>query len=252
LLTVAVSVALISLLCLPVAADASRALHYSREHRRQHHRARENKKNNHVSLPPDVDGDSPPEAPGLPPEAGGAPPLPPPAEDDDCGDVFDVRAFGASGGDGGSCSDDTPAFRAAWKAACSSDSATATLLVPSDGVFTISSTIFSGPCKPQLTFQISFELHCLLPPRKIIDPSKPARPSFHAAVTVHQIDGVLMPPDGPASWPATDSRKQWVVFYKADRLTLAGEGTIEGNGEEWWDLPCKPHRVLLLFSSAVH
>ncbi|OQU86808.1 hypothetical protein SORBI_3003G153200 [Sorghum bicolor] len=51
-----------------------------------------------------------------------------------------------------------------------------------------------------------------------------------------------MPPDGPASWPATDSRKQWIVFYKADRLTLAGEGTIEGNGEEWWDLPCKPHR----------
>jgi len=52
-----------------------------------------------------------------------------------------------------------------------------------------------------------------------------------------------MPPDGPASWPASDSRKQWIVFYKADGMTLAGEGTIEGNGEEWWDLPCKPHRV---------
>ena len=177
LVTVAVSVALVSLLCLPVAADASRALHYSRdEHRRhQHHRARESKKNNHVSLPPDADGgDSPPE----PPEAGGAgappPPLPPPAEDDDCGgDVFDVRAFGASGSDGGSCSDDTPAFRAAWKAACSSDSATATLLVPSDGVFTIGSTIFSGPCKPELTFQVSFELHCLCRLAKlIIDPSQ--------------------------------------------------------------------------------
>jgi hypothetical protein len=60
---------------------------------------------------------------------------------------------------------------------------------------------------------------------------------------VNQIDGVLMPPDGPASWPASDSRKQWIVFYKADGMTLAGEGTIEGNGEEWWDLPCKPHRV---------
>ncbi|KXG32428.1 polygalacturonase At1g48100 isoform X2 [Sorghum bicolor] len=215
LVTVVVSVALVSLLCLPVAADASRALHHNnREQHRGHqnHRTTENKKNSHVSLPPDADGgDSPPE----PPEAdGGAPPPPlpppPPEGDDDCGDVFDVRAFGASGGDGGSCGDDdTPAFRAAWKAACSSDSATATLLVPSDGVFTITSTIFSGPCKPDLTFQI---------------------------------DGVLMPPDGPASWPATDSRKQWIVFYKADRLTLAGEGTIEGNGEEWWDLPCKPHR----------
>ncbi|ONM31885.1 Polygalacturonase [Zea mays] len=200
LVTVAVSLALISLACLPVFADASRALHRDREeHRRQHHRTEDKK--SRVSLPPDADGDSPPE----PPDSGGAPP---PADDSDCGNVFDVRAFGASG-DGSCVDDDTAAFRAAWKAACSSDSAAATLLVPSDGVFTIASTIFSGPCKPDLTFQI---------------------------------DGVLMPPDGPASWPATDSRKQWIVFYKADRLTLAGEGTIEGNGEEWWDLPCKPHR----------
>ena len=174
LVTVVVSVALVSLLCLPVAADASRALHHNnREQHRGHqnHRTTENKKNSHVSLPPDADGgDSPPE----PPEAdGGAPPPPlpppPPEGDDDCGDVFDVRAFGASGGDGGSCGDDdTPAFRAAWKAACSSDSATATLLVPSDGVFTITSTIFSGPCKPDLTFQVSKLSSCIaLPPRKI-------------------------------------------------------------------------------------
>jgi hypothetical protein len=193
---VVVSVALVSLLCLPVAADASRALHHNdREQHRghQHHRTTENKKNNHVSLPPDADGgDSPPE----PPEAdGGAPPPlpPPPAEDDDdCGDVFDVRAFGASGGDGGSCGDDTPAFRAAWKAACSSDSATATLLVPSDGVFTITSTIFSGPCKPDLTFQVSkldeFTLHCLLA-KSIIDPMQIQQgPIFHAAVAVNAAD----------------------------------------------------------------
>jgi hypothetical protein len=29
-------------------------------------------------------------------------------------------------------------------------------------------------------------------------------------------------------------------------MTLTGEGTIEGNGEKWWDLPCKPHRVIFL------
>ncbi|TKW14247.1 hypothetical protein SEVIR_5G155800v4 [Setaria viridis] len=137
------------------------------------------------------------------------PPPPPPAKNSSsaCANVFDVRAFGASGN---GSSDDTRAFRAAWKAACSSNaSTTATLLVPPDGVFTITSTIFAGPCKSGLIFQI---------------------------------DGVLMPPDGPASWPATDSRRQWIVFYKADGMTLAGKGTIEGNGEEWWDLPCKPHR----------
>lgn len=53
-----------------------------------------------------------------------------------------------------------------------------------------------------------------------------------------------MPPDGPDSWPEKDSRQQWIVFYRLNDMTLTGQGTIEGNGEEWWDLPCKPHRVI--------
>nr|CAB3477091.1 unnamed protein product [Digitaria exilis] len=163
--------------------------------------------------PPPAASTVPAKPPALPPAISKPipPPPPPPLAKNSssaCSDVFDVRAFGASGNN--ASANDTRAFRAAWKAACSSSCCdTATLLVPSDGVFTITSTIFAGPCKSSLTFQI---------------------------------DGVLMPPDGPASWPATDSRKQWIVFYKADGMTLAGKGTIEGNGEEWWNLPCKPHR----------
>ncbi|KAJ4796986.1 Pectin lyase-like superfamily protein [Rhynchospora pubera] len=118
--------------------------------------------------------------------------------------VFDVRSFGAIGN---GSSDDTKAFRSAWKAACAVE--LAVLHVPSDGVFMVTSTIFSGPCQPGFVFQI---------------------------------DGVLMPPDGPDCWPQTDSKKQWIVFYRADGMTLKGEGTIEGNGENWWNLPCKPHR----------
>jgi hypothetical protein len=75
----------------------------------------------------------------------------PPSAPASCSNVFDVRAFGASGN--GSSADDTRAFRAAWKEACSAESAT--LLVPSDGVFTVTSTVFTGPCKPGLTFQVS-------------------------------------------------------------------------------------------------
>jgi hypothetical protein len=52
-----------------------------------------------------------------------------------------------------------------------------------------------------------------------------------------------MPPDGPDCWPASDNRRQWLVFSNLDGMTLHGAGTIEGNGEEWWNLPCKPHRV---------
>eukprot|EP00268_Persea_americana_P011858 TRINITY_DN14977_c0_g1_i1.p1 TRINITY_DN14977_c0_g1~~TRINITY_DN14977_c0_g1_i1.p1 ORF type:complete len:469 (-),score=57.32 TRINITY_DN14977_c0_g1_i1:581-1987(-) len=117
---------------------------------------------------------------------------------------FDVRSYGAVG-DGST--DDTDAFKLAWKDACASESAV--LLVPSDYNFMITSTIFSGPCKRGLVFQV---------------------------------DGVLMPPDGPDSWPKSDSKHNWLVFYQLDGMTLTGNGIIEGNGEKWWDLPCKPHR----------
>ncbi|KAE9594879.1 hypothetical protein Lal_00013237 [Lupinus albus] len=119
--------------------------------------------------------------------------------------VFDVTSFGAVG-DGST--DDTSAFRAAWKAACSVDNAV--ILAPQNYCFMITSTIFSGPCNPGLVFQV---------------------------------DGTLMPPKGPDSWPEKDSQNQWLVFYKVDQMTLNGNGTIEGNGEQWWNLPCKPHRA---------
>ncbi|KVH99771.1 Glycoside hydrolase, family 28 [Cynara cardunculus var. scolymus] len=118
--------------------------------------------------------------------------------------VFDVKDYGAIG-DGST--DDTAAFVAAWKEACAVESAT--VLVPSGCTFIITSTIFSGPCKPGLIFQV---------------------------------DGVVMPPAGPDCWPKKDSYKQWLVFYKLDNMSLTGTGTIEGNGQDWWELPCKPHR----------
>ncbi|KAJ4839133.1 hypothetical protein Tsubulata_040335 [Turnera subulata] len=118
--------------------------------------------------------------------------------------IFDVTTYGAVG-DGST--DDTDAFTKAWKEACAVESGV--VLAPSGYSFMITSTIFSGPCKPGLVFQV---------------------------------DGCLMPPDGPDSWPDADSKKQWLVFYRLDGLTLTGQGAIEGNGEKWWDLPCKPHR----------
>jgi hypothetical protein len=66
------------------------------------------------------------------------------------GCVFDVTSFGAVG-DGSA--DDTPAFIAAWKAACAVESGV--VLAPADYFFKITSTIFSGPCKPGLVFQVS-------------------------------------------------------------------------------------------------
>nr|DAD33000.1 TPA_asm: hypothetical protein HUJ06_011851 [Nelumbo nucifera] len=131
------------------------------------------------------------------------PPSPPP-ESNSNDAVFDVLSFGAIG-DG--VTDDTPAFKMAWDAACQAESAT--LLVPNGYSFMIQSTIFTGPCENGFVFQI---------------------------------EGTLMPPDGPDAWPKNNSRRQWLVFYRINGLTMQGGGLIDGRGEKWWNLPCKPHK----------
>ncbi|PHU30397.1 Polygalacturonase [Capsicum chinense] len=117
---------------------------------------------------------------------------------------YDVRSYGAQG-DG--IADDTEAFKAAWDAACQVESAV--IHVPVGYSFMIQSTIFTGPCQNGLVFQL---------------------------------EGSIMPPDGPESWPSNNSKRQWLVFYRVNELSLQGGGVIDGRGEEWWNLPCKPHK----------
>lgn len=175
------------------------------EGRYHYHKSQKKKGSSSTSpVPPPESQDPAPPSPAYSPvPAVPSPPGPDPSNSSSSG-IYDVTAFGAVG-DGSS--DDTPAFTAAWKAACAVESGV--VLAPSGHTFMITSTIFSGPCKPGLVFQV---------------------------------DGVLMPPNGPDSWPKADSKNQWLVFYRLDGMTLTGTGTIEGNGEPWWDLPCKPHR----------
>ncbi|KAJ8500537.1 hypothetical protein OPV22_011089 [Ensete ventricosum] len=118
--------------------------------------------------------------------------------------VLDVRAFGAVG-DG--VADDTEAFKTAWDIAC--QDGPGTILVPQGYAFKILPAMFVGPCHSELTFQI---------------------------------DGTIMPPDGPDEWPQNNNRRQWLVFYRANGLKLQGRGVIDGRGEKWWNLPCKPHK----------
>ncbi|CAJ2662613.1 unnamed protein product [Trifolium pratense] len=170
----------------------------------RYHHHKKGKKTSPAPSDPSPPSYNPPPSPPTPSVPSDPYPYPndPGESPSDC--IFDVRSFGAVG-DGEA--DDTEAFRAAWKAACAVDSGV--LLAPENNCFKITSTIFSGPCKPGLVFQI---------------------------------DGTLMAPDGPDCWPEADSKNQWLVFYRLDQMTLNGTGIIEGNGEQWWDLPCKPHR----------
>ena len=84
------------------------------------------------------------------------------------------------------------------------------ILVPYGFSFMIQSTIFTGPCKNGVVFQV---------------------------------DGTLMAPDGPDAWPKGYSAHQWLVFYRVYNMSLQGNGLIDGRGQKWWDLPCKPHKV---------
>ncbi|KAH9611093.1 hypothetical protein KSS87_010227 [Heliosperma pusillum] len=119
--------------------------------------------------------------------------------------VYDVMSFGAIG-DG--LTDDTSAFKSAWDTACQVEDAT--VLAPKGYTFLLQPLIFTGPCKCGLVFQV---------------------------------EGTIVPPDGPNSWPKKMSKKQWIIFYRTHGLTFQGSGLIDGRGEKWWNLPCKPHKV---------
>ena len=129
----------ISLLCLVLLTQARR---YHTKHKHNHHHER-----SHISQPPYS-------SPAPEPEPAPAPePAEPPYNDGDPNNssgVFDVRKFGAAGN---GITDDTDAFKMAWDSACQSDSA-AVILVPKGLSFMIQSTIFTGPCKGVLVFQV--------------------------------------------------------------------------------------------------
>nr|CAD1828599.1 unnamed protein product [Ananas comosus var. bracteatus] len=69
------------------------------------------------------------------------------------------------------------------------------------------------------------------PPTGAYPPSEPPEP----------VEGTILAPDNPDSWPS-NSRRNWLVFYRTDGIALQGGGLIDGRGEKWWNLPCKPHK----------
>ena len=111
-----------------------------------------------VSPPPDDVPDPKnhiaPSSPSNPPSIPSDPyPNDPGSNSSDC--IFNVMDYGAIG-DGST--DDTDAFRKAWKEACGVESGV--ILAPSGYSFTITSTIFTGPCKPGLVFQVKHLYSC--------------------------------------------------------------------------------------------
>ncbi|CAL5076493.1 unnamed protein product [Urochloa decumbens] len=115
--------------------------------------------------------------------------------------VFDVRRYGAHG-DGHH--DDTKAIAETWAAACSSLQS-AVMFIPKGKTYLIKHVTLSGPCKSSIMLMV---------------------------------EGTLMAPPKGSHWSKKTNR-HWIMFNDVNGLTVAGGGTINGNGKLWWQNSCK-------------
>ncbi|KAG8646699.1 hypothetical protein MANES_09G024100v8 [Manihot esculenta] len=114
--------------------------------------------------------------------------------------------------------DDTEAFEKAWEEACSSEEG-AVIVVP-EKKYRLKPVRFSGPCKSNITVQIY---------------------------------GIIEASDDRSDYE--EDERHWLVFDKVENLLVEGGGTIDGNGNIWWqnsckvdkDLPCKDAPTALTF-----
>ncbi|XP_027352726.1 polygalacturonase-like [Abrus precatorius] len=105
-------------------------------------------------------------------------------------------------GNGGE--DDTEAFKKAWQVVCSSGEAN--LVVPQEN-YLLKPIRFSGPCKPNIAVQIS---------------------------------GTLEASNDPSDY--SEDNRHWLVFDNIQKLLVHGGGTINGNGNIWWQNSCKRNK----------
>uniref|UniRef100_A0A5B7B9H6 endo-polygalacturonase n=1 Tax=Davidia involucrata TaxID=16924 RepID=A0A5B7B9H6_DAVIN len=118
--------------------------------------------------------------------------------------MVNVDDFGAKG-DG---TDDSEAFKKAWKEACSSSTG-GVLVVPKNRIYHLKPITFSGPCKSALTMKIY---------------------------------GTIKASSHPSDYKR--DRRHWLVFNNLQNLVVEGGGTINGNGRIWWQNSCKINKSL--------
>lgn len=106
---------------------------------------------------------------------------------------YNVISFGAKP-DGNT--DATQAFLKAWALAC--DSVTATTIYIPKGRFLLRETVFRGPCKNKITFQI---------------------------------DGTLV---APLDFRALGNSGYWILFIKVNGIAVYG-GRLDARGAGFWD-----------------
>ncbi|PHT37106.1 Polygalacturonase [Capsicum baccatum] len=119
--------------------------------------------------------------------------------------LIDVSSFGAKG-DGNT--DDTKAFEQAWQDACSSNTPV-NFVVQQNKNYLLKNIHFLGPCKSFISMQIF---------------------------------GTLEASDNMSDY--NNDRRHWILFENVENLVVAGGGTINGNGNIWWQNSCKINKNL--------
>ncbi|CAI0404645.1 unnamed protein product [Linum tenue] len=115
--------------------------------------------------------------------------------------IVNVDRFGAKG-DGRW--DDTQAFEKAWKAACSSTGPTTVFAVPKKKIYLLKPITFAGPCR---------------------------------GTRVVQIFGTIKASRDMKDYE--NDRRHWIKFESLQNFRVKGGGTIDGNGQIWWQNSCK-------------
>ncbi|KAL6532896.1 Polygalacturonase 1 [Orobanche gracilis] len=118
--------------------------------------------------------------------------------------TINVLNFGANG-DGNS--DDAEAFQKAWKIACSSLE-DVDFVVPRNKRFLLKPVRFSGPCKSHITMKIA---------------------------------GAIVASNDRSDY--TIDGRHWLIFDSVKNLVVEGGGTIDGNGDIWWQNSCKINKA---------
>ncbi|WJX11165.1 Polygalacturonase 1 [Trifolium repens] len=118
--------------------------------------------------------------------------------------TFDVDDYGAQG-DGKT--DDTQALKKVWEVACSTKGS---IVVVAKRNYLVKPITFSGPCKSN---NIKF-----------------------------QISGTIQASDNPSDY--NQDPTHWLMFDSIQKLTVNGGGTIDGNGNIWWQNSCKKNKKL--------
>ncbi|KAL4313117.1 hypothetical protein GQ457_01G047780 [Hibiscus cannabinus] len=115
-----------------------------------------------------------------------------------------VLSLGDFGAKGDGFHDDTKAFEKAWNVSCSL-TGRIRIVIPAEYTYLVHPVQLGGPCKSKITLMIL---------------------------------GTIVAPKNPHVWDGLNPRK-WIYFHEVKHLHVAGGGTINGMGQQWWARSCK-------------